>query len=106
MDSFVNFIQNYWQVILAVITVILEIVLLIIKKRPLTEILDNSAYKDLIILIKDAEAMYGEKNGQKKLEYVLTAFCNLKGINKDSWNYESVKALIENVLETPQKKGG
>lgn len=105
MKDFVKFLVDNWQFISTAIITLLSVILLIVKKRPLTEILDNSAYKDLIILIKDAESRFGAKEGKKKLDYVLTAFCNIKGINKDSFTASSVKSLIENVLETPQKKG-
>lgn len=104
VNDLVSFLRENWQFISTAIIGILTIILAIVKKKPITEIIDNSAYKDLILLVNEAESKFGAGNGSKKLDYVLSAFCSVKGITKDSWNYVSIKNLVENILSTPERK--
>lgn len=105
VNDFIQFIVDNWQFVSsAAISIVTFILLLIFKRRPC--IIDNSQYKDLLVLINEAEKKFGNGHGDEKLNYVLDTYLNFKGLEKSYWNVSSVKHLVEYILSSPQRKGG
>lgn len=102
MEKIIEFIQSNWQFVVFVVVGILELVLLIIKKRSKVEIYDDSATSELLDLIIKAESEIGSGHGSEKLAFVLSAYLEkhpgLKG-------YEfAIKNIVERILKSPQRK--
>lgn len=104
MEAFKELLKNYWSQILAVLMFIGSFILQCFKKKPITKIYDSSIYRNISILIKEAEEKFGPGNGSEKLEYVLNRYCELYNIEKTIWNIGSIKQVIEFILSTPHKK--
>lgn len=104
MEKIVTFLVDYWQYISIAIVVLLDLIILILKKRSKVEIFDSSAYSRLITLIGEAESL--GVSGDEKLKYVLNKYFALTGIKDDDWSRCSVALLVERILSTPTKKGG
>lgn len=109
-----DFIRQYWKIIALSILLILDILILVIKKRPI-KIVDavSSFISDLLPeLILDAERAYpNEKTGDNKLKYVLELVYSML-VAKYGLTYEEarsytnfIKLRVEAILSTPQKKG-
>lgn len=99
-----EFLVENWQFISTALLTVVCIILALAKKKPVNQILDNSAYKDLIILIKQAEEKFGSGHGKDKLDYVITSFCNLKSLDRDTFLKCSIQSKVENILATPERK--
>lgn len=104
MEKISDFLVTNWQFISAALTFLLLIIGMVIKKKPVTEIIDDSAYKDLIILVNQAEEKYGAGHGAEKLDFVISSFANLKNLDRDTWIYSSIKSKVETILSTPAKR--
>lgn len=105
VQQFIDWLVVNWQFVSsAAISIVTFILLLIFKRRP--SIIDNSQYKDILVLINEAEKKFGSGHGEEKLNYVLDTYLNFKGLERSYWNISSVKHLIEYILSSPQKKGG
>lgn len=100
METILNFIVKNWQFISASLVIILEFVLLLIKRGKTISIPEG--FTRLIIeLCSVAEKEYGAGNGDKKFQYVFEAVKKLY----PTINRQAVKECVELILETPQKKG-
>lgn len=99
MKEIVDFIVNYWQYISVVLVIVLEIIMMILKKRSI--ISDNSIISDIIPLILQAESI--KDSGVDRLRFVLEHFPFEKHPGVDR---KVVSTLVEYVLMTPTKKGG
>lgn len=110
MDLFDLFIQ-YWKIILLVLLLIINICISIFRRpKVLNTVMDaiNTLVPNAVI---EAEKLYGKGNGLSKLDYACNLVCdyicyrfNLS--QKDLKKYDAfIKAAIEKVLSTPQKKG-
>ena len=99
MQAFLEFIQAYWQYISFGILIFIEVLLLILKR---TKIVDPSIYARLVSLVKLAEEAYGPGQGKAKLDAVVGVFLEDCG---DKYPRSQVEKIVEEILETPQKKG-
>lgn len=114
MQAVINFIQTYWTYISAGILILIEVLILILKKRP-KSIDDFKSCLDQVInlvphLILDAEHPGdGEKKKELVVAYALAMFKKL--LNRDITDSEyhivkeAVQEQVELILSTPQKKG-
>ena len=98
MNEIVDFLVKYWKVIGAAIVVILEVVLLILKKRPV----DNSLSTVLSSLVIEAEKLF--EDGKDKLDWVITQARKMPQFQELPYWYLVEK--VEMILKTPTKKGG
>lgn len=108
-----EFIKTYWKLIVALILVVLDIVLIVIKKRPF-KVVDavTATISDILPkLILDAEAEYPQGHGDLKLELVVQLCKNFLisslGLTaSEVERYEAyIKLRVEAILSTPKKKG-
>lgn len=103
--SFSEFIVNYWEYISCGILFILEIIILIVKKRSKTEIVDNGLFKAVCDAVAEAENRFGAGNGEVKLNFVLAKLSS-RYIDNDLISSDMLKSIVEYVLTLPTKKGG
>lgn len=110
-----DFITQYWQYLSFGLVFILNILILIFKRRSKCEILDSSVITQLMQLILEAEHKY--VSGFDKKNYVIEKFKESnpylieqlkKDFYKDFSPMRSVDSVISNLIEfilsTPQKK--
>lgn len=111
MENFVQWFLANWQLVGSALYLILALVLLITKKKPIKVV--DSVYHELFILvpvlIKEAEDKYPiSGSGSSKLAYVLngcTQFLKEKYPNIDPDGYvDFIKGIVELILSTPVKK--
>lgn len=112
----VEFLTNYWPYISCGILILLDVLVMIIKKKPSSKDVLMEAvrkcYLKLPFAIQDAEEKCD--SGTAKKEYVLEellsfieAYCKRELNNAElRMFFNSFSYLIEEVLSTPTKKGG
>ena len=104
MDDIIRWLCDNWIVWIPCLFGIVEfLVLLIFKKRP--KIIDPTIYPDVIQYIQEAETVYGSGHGKEKLLFVCKKLAEMRGMS-DVAAMVCYRSFIENVLNTPQKKGG
>lgn len=101
METFLNFLVNYWQYISVALVVLLELILMIIKRKKVS-VLPEGLLNFILTSICEAEIKFGTGHGTEKLSFVL---------NKVSETYptvssDAVKHIVDFVLTSPTKKGG
>lgn len=99
MDVVKDFLVSYWPYISVGIVVILDIIIMVIKKKPF----DPTIYSRLVLLIGLAEKEFGEGHGEEKLNFVIDEFL------KDSqvkYSKAFIASCVETILSLPTKKGG
>ena len=118
MKEVIQFIQDYWQYISVAIIFVFEIILMFIKKKPMS--LDafqeawNEALKKIPSFIYSAECLSDEYTGEGKKEIVITRTLSYiqerlgrQLTEKEVSRVEgSISSFIEAVLYCPTKKGG
>lgn len=112
----VNFLRDYWQYISAALLVIIDIAILLLKKRPSSKdvLMDavRKCYLRLPFSIQEAEEKCDNGSARKNyvLEDLLTfieTYCKRELTQSElRMFYNSFSYLIEEVLSTPTKKGG
>lgn len=103
----VNFLRDHWQLISFILVIILEIVLLIVKRFKVIVKMPDDTLEQLITYVKDAEDIYGSGHGEEKLNYVIKRYFQENDFD-DSFKTSiefCIKLLVEQILSTPQKKG-
>lgn len=100
MESLKEFIVNNWQYISAALVVVLEIILMLIKKNP--KVIDPSIYSKITSLIQDAEKTFGSGHGEEKKQFVVSSFLASSPI--DTYPKKFVEFVVEDILSTPEKK--
>ena len=110
MQFVLDFLKEYYYLILLclfVVILLLQLLILLIKKKDPSIISNISAI--LPSLVKDAEAAFGSGHGAEKLEYVFQMVRDYIANVYDRTDFSSyksyVKARVEEILSTPQKKG-
>lgn len=100
MESFVNFIKEYWQFICAGILFILQLIILFIKRKK-PEVMGDGVLDVVEHLVNEAEHLFGKFVGEDKLEYVV------RGVQKiyPTATREAIVSRVEFLLTLPQKKG-
>lgn len=113
----VNFLREYWSFIATAILLLLQVVLIIIKRRPkrfdeFVQVIQEAIAK-LPMFICEAEET-GDYSGIEKKELVLAwclQYCE-KRLGHDlndfqfDYFYKSIATYIEKILACPTKKGG
>lgn len=99
MKTILDFIVNNWQYLSFALVVLLEFVLLIIKRKKTVSI-PEGIITDLINLINEAEVKLGAGNGKDKLEYVINTIL----IKYPCLDISAIKEAVEFILTSPQKK--
>lgn len=112
MQDLFNFIKNNYSLIIEVVLLIASILILIFKKNLK---LSDSKYREILLkipgLIVEAESMMPEGHGADKLKYVLNQVLTTLEKTYGSWVFSDKHLIclttqfIENILETPTKKG-
>lgn len=107
MEEFVNFLLHYYREIILGFSIVLEIVILCLKKTKINYELPSSWYPDLVKLVSEAESIFGEGHGKQKLNYVIekmSSKLNLKYY--DGVLRMMIEEMVNLILSTPTKKGG
>lgn len=108
MEEISRFIVDYWPYISFGFLVIVDIIILIVKKVRLSFKYPDSSINFIIEKISDAERIYGEGHGKEKLNYVVESY--IKQFNVAKYFETSVRYYVENkvveILNTPTRKGG
>lgn len=101
-----QFIVEYWELLLSAVTLIVSVIVLIVKKRPVTE-LTTAIYQCCVLAIGEAEKT--DYKGDRKLQFAVDLVSTLL---KARWPDIDVNKYvnlivntIESILSTPQKKG-
>lgn len=111
MEIVLSFILDHWYLILWLVLEVIFGVLLLLKKSCSNEPL-HVVVEALPKLIDIAEDKFGAGTGLRKKLFVLDAavalFKKYTGIevSKESEIYKVFSSKIEEILKTPQKKGG
>lgn len=83
-------------------------ILIIFRRRVKIQefVLQDSSFNNRVLdLVKAAEDLFGAGKGKEKLDYVIKNMCaSVPGATK-SFTEAIVKARVEQILSTPQKKG-
>lgn len=107
--NIVDFVKQYATLIVAGLSLLVSIIWLFIKKKPLINLYDESFYKDLVVLIKEAEEKFiGPKLGTQRRNYVISRFFSKHHYAQDDMKFITSFVLIpaiEQLLELPSKKG-
>lgn len=117
METFLNFLVNYWQYISVGLVFIFEIILLIVKKRPMSLDAFQSAWNEAMKKIPSyiyAIEHHDELSGEGKKEAVvqrtlsyISGELDRELTEKEVSRVEgSISAFIEAILYCPTKKGG
>lgn len=117
MKDIFEILKNNWQPIVAVLVLILSFILQLIKKKPINEIF-STLYELCIQAINDAEDVQyvnydgqnykvsGEDKLSRAVNYVKSSLMKLYPNINTAVYTETIKLIIEDILTTPQKKGG
>lgn len=101
METFLNFLVNYWQYISIGLVVLLELILMIIKRKKVS-VLPEGLLNFILTSICEAEVKFGSGRGSDKFTYVLTQVSQ----TYPTVSSDAVKAIVDFVLTSPTKKGG
>lgn len=100
-DTIVSFLRDNWQYISAALVVVLEIVLLFLKRKKSLALTDGQI-DNLIEWILEAEKFIGSGKGKEKIKYVCQKFHDRYPTSMmEDW---AVRHSVERILSTPQKK--
>lgn len=99
----VYFLRDYWPFISTGILVIFSIILMVIKKKPITEIIDPGLMQKIIDFVILAEGRFGSGNGSSKLSFVLGKIREIRPDDFDELK-DLYSDMVEYVLCAPQKK--
>lgn len=112
----VDFLRDYWQYISAALLVLIDIIIILVKKRPTSKDELNDVIKNCIgklpYLIRLAEEQ--NLNGTNKKEYVFENLLTYsetvlgRDFNKVEFKYwfDTLSYFLESMLDLPTKKGG
>ena len=108
MDVIKEILQNYWKEIISVVLFIASVVIALVRKKPVSDVI-SYIYEYCIEATKIAESTSKSLHNLNKKEYAIEIVKDrLKKVfpNIDSFKYTNlISAFIEDILETPQKKG-
>lgn len=104
----VDFLRDNWQYISAGLVVLLDILILIFKRRlKVNYTLPSSWYPDLIDIVSEAEDVFGAGHGSEKLHYVKQRMKARIGLKYNDGVLDfMIGEFVERILNTPTKKGG
>lgn len=109
MDLFFDWCIDHVDLLIPIAFGLVEFIILIIfrKRVKIQEfVLNDSSFTNRIVdLIKAAESIYGDGHGKEKMDYVLNQMCSNCSPLTRNFTESLVRARVEQVLETPQKKG-
>lgn len=100
----IDWILQHYDLLISGFLVLISVITFILRKPNKTSIYDSSAYKNLAILVNEAEEKFGAGKGEEKLDYVLRKYCALYSIKPDTFTLSSIRHLVEFILSTPHKK--
>lgn len=108
MQEIFNFIRENWQVIVSVITLIVSVVIAIVRKKPVTDIYSHIlAWTIQAVKIAENTGLKGDEKLDYALGFIVEAFHSYYGKDtKLPCSLAYIENLVEQVLDTPQKKGG
>lgn len=111
--DFLNFLKEYYQLILSGLSIVVAIILLLCKKKPDANLF-KTIFVDLLEYVPDAIKIAERtgKTGAEKKAYVMTLLAKFLDVRLTGLSFEEKSDLlaelsdyVENVLSTPQKKG-
>lgn len=106
MQEVFKFVFSHYEAILSVLTLIISVVVLIIRKRPVTDVY-SCIYQWCIVAVGLAEktGMAGAEKLDYALDFVIQAFHSRYGNDtKLPCSVAYIEMCIEQLLSTPQKK--
>lgn len=106
--EFINWCNNNLTFLISLGVGLIEFIILIVyrKRVKISEfVLHDSSFNNRIVdLINTAELLLGPGTGKEKLQYVVDHMCSLVPAETRSFTEKIVKARVEQILATPQKK--
>lgn len=105
MEQFSKFIVENWSYISIGFIALFELILFLFKKRSKTEIVDASAYSDILTWILEAEKKFGSGEGIAKFQYVLDMYVKSRGLDEEHAKYV-VDFVVDRIMDAPTQKGG
>ena len=108
MNEIINILKNNWELIVSVLLFILSFILQLIKKKPVQDILSD-IYHACVSAINETEKSNVIGSYQKQLFAIeiVNKYLQTKYPDIDVKRYIGlIVATIEDILSTPQKKGG
>ena len=102
----IEFLQNYWQLLVALACFVVELLVIILKRNKVVDSAYSLTLEWLPSVIASAEKLFGAKSGDKKLAWcidIAKAYYLSVGGTRDI--SELLRVAIENILDTPEKKG-
>lgn len=116
--DFKEFLVNNWQYISIGILCLLDVLIIILKRRPkkwdeLNNIISQAIAK-LPGFIQSAETMGSDYTGMDKknfvvswiFEFIQNALKRDLSLSEEQYCYKAISWAIENILDCPTKKGG
>lgn len=115
MENFVAFLRDNWKFLLEIFVPLVSLVILCFVRKTKVNI-PGSVISELFVQVPgwilQAESDIGSGKGQEKLKYVFAKCVDFLSDSMDlstsdiiKFYGESIVAFIEDVLNTPQKKG-
>lgn len=109
-ETILNFVLTYWRQIFDICCVVVSVIILIIKKRPVINVLDEIK-KDILTFLPDViNSVEAPGNGEEKLAAVIEivhGYLIKKYGSLVNWNSldDFIIDSVESILSTPTKKG-
>lgn len=106
MQDLFNFILAYWKPLFGILCIIVSIVILCVKKKPINSILGDIFGLCLAaVSVAESSGLKGVDKLNRAIEYVNAALLHdYPNLNVDQYRVLITK-VIESILDTPQKKG-
>lgn len=106
----IQFLQDYWFVVVSLVLALAELLILILKKNKVSVV--DTAFQGVLeklpLVINFAEYLFGSGNGEKKkewcLNFLIDFYKSLGGKDQDEYVKVLICDALEQVLSTPQKK--
>lgn len=106
--DFINWCNNNLTFLVSVGIGLIEFIILIVYRKRVNIrefVLHDSSFNNRIVdLIQAAEKMFGPGSGKEKLKFVVDQICSLVPAETRVFTEKIVKARVEQILATPQKK--
>ena len=100
-----NFLKNNWELVAAVITLIISVIVSVLRKRPVNDIMSNIYDYCIYFINRFEEPGNGVHKKEKVVRFVKESLLNVFP-KLDIGKYDSlINKTIEKILTTPQKKG-
>ena len=109
MMEIINFLKEHYQLIIEIASFIITVLILVLKKRPVFNTMDEIKEDVLEVLPSLISSVESPGNGQEKLSTVLSLVKSYIAKKYQFTEFEKIETFvvnaIESILSTPSKKG-